>query len=709
MVDSRLSMAGLDWLSDRQGAVASQFSVGDSSAGRPAPAILGQPSSAAVAGVPQGTGMQTLLEIAPEKQEPATLQVHGAHEAARGGDGGDPKKTSVELPPESPWPTEPGAPPAPPKMDASLCMRLYLEKRWRELTDIFRQILIYFDKNTYAETFPLAQSYINRFVETVLYFMTKPDYIVPDDMAPMMVSLQHILANVVAMSPYKTTDISLETILKQQGNFVKLLLLYSPRNTIHIPVKLLFDANAFLASLWYLMYPITLAGMSNETADKNMRRHWLDLDARLQVTDERIAPTYFSCTNVDPERDKIIKAKLNEGIQKQLGQVRLTKKPNRKSIAILTSKWFDGSAVYRSSYPLIETLKERYTLTLVHLGSPINCLETSLFDEVRYVRLNRGQIDVRPLQENDFQLAYFPDIGMSSESIWLSNMRVAPIQVVSYGHPVSTFGSHIDYFLGGIETELPERAKEHYSERLVLIPGLGAHPVFPKYTLRHPQRNDDIIRINCSWGCAKINYPMLKNLKEIQKWSSKPVHIQFFPAWGVGRYNALIPLLRDLGNMFGNTAVLFSNREYDQYMADMERADFSLDSWPFGGYNTIVDSLFLRKPIVTYEGTRFYNRAASALLRRLGLEELVAHNDEEYVQKAIRLVEDVPYRQQLSEYLRGVDLRTKFFDTEEPRYMRMAIDHLIDNHENLSRDHSREPIFIGPAAGLAAELTAARC
>jgi hypothetical protein len=40
-----------------------------------------------------------------------------------------------------------------------------------------------------------------------------------------------------------------------------------------------------------------------------------------------------------------------------------------------------------------------------------------------------------------------------------------------YGHPVSTFGGEIDYFIGSAAAELPERATQFYSERLVLMPG----------------------------------------------------------------------------------------------------------------------------------------------------------------------------------------------------------------------------------------------
>jgi predicted O-linked N-acetylglucosamine transferase (SPINDLY family) len=136
------------------------------------------------------------------------------------------------------------------------------------------------------------------------------------------------------------------------------------------------------------------------------------------------------------------------------------------------------------------------------------------------------------------------------------------------------------------------------------------------------------------------------------------------------------------------------NRPYEDFMLAMEDGDFSLDSHPFGGYNMVIDSVFLGKPMVTFEGTRIYNRCSSALMRKIGMEELIAHNEEEYVAKALRLVEDDDYRQSLSQRLCETDLRKTVFDTDEPQYFRKAVDYLIANHAALQRDGSRTPIFI---------------
>ncbi len=42
---------------------------------------------------------------------------------------------------------------------------------------------------------------------------------------------------------------------------------------------------------------------------------------------------------------------------------------------------------------------------------------------------------------------------MHPADVVFSNLRVAPVQVTSYGHSSSTHGSKIDYFIGGADVE----------------------------------------------------------------------------------------------------------------------------------------------------------------------------------------------------------------------------------------------------------------
>ena len=169
-------------------------------------------------------------------------------------------------------------------------------------------------------------------------------------------------------------------------------------------------------------------------------------------------------------------------------------------------------------------LKDDYELTLIHIGDRQIEIDTQYFHEVKYLKSENNQWDLSFIQDNEFMAIYYPDIGMLPESIVLSNMRIAPIQICGLGHPVSTFGSEIDYFISGAEPEILRNPEVNYSERLVLLNGLGAVNNYPNY---QPQTNlviqdhnnfdaDQRFIINCPWYAQKVNYPLLLLLKKIK-------------------------------------------------------------------------------------------------------------------------------------------------------------------------------------------------
>ena len=85
--------------------------------------------------------------------------------------------------------------------------------------------------------------------------------------------------------------------------------------------------------------------------------------------------------------------------------------------------------------------------------------------------MNRDASDIQHLLRNDYDLAFFPDCGMTWWSLLLANVRFAPVQFCGYSHPSSTHGaSAIDWWLAGSGVERLAGHRERYSERLATPP-----------------------------------------------------------------------------------------------------------------------------------------------------------------------------------------------------------------------------------------------
>lgn len=90
----------------------------------------------------------------------------------------------------------------------------------------------------------------------------------------------------------------------------------------------------------------------------------------------------------------------------------------------------------------------------------------------------------------------------------------------------------------------------------------------------------------------------------------------------------------------------------DNYLHTYHHIDIGLDTFPYNGHTTSLDSLWMGVPIVTRVGQTAVGRGGLSQLFNLGLDELVAHTDDEFVRIAVQLATDLPRLAQLRQSLR---------------------------------------------------------
>jgi predicted O-linked N-acetylglucosamine transferase (SPINDLY family) len=90
------------------------------------------------------------------------------------------------------------------------------------------------------------------------------------------------------------------------------------------------------------------------------------------------------------------------------------------------------------------------------------------------------------------------------------------------------------------------------------------------------------------------------------------------------------------------------------YLERFARIDIGLDSWPFNGATTTLDSTWMGVPVVTLTGSSALQRAGACVASNLGLPALIAHREDEFVERAVELARDLP---RLSDLRLGLRLR----------------------------------------------------
>ena len=126
----------------------------------------------------------------------------------------------------------------------------------------------------------------------------------------------------------------------------------------------------------------------------------------------------------------------------------------------------------------------------------------------------------------------------------------------------------------------------------------------------------------------------------------------------------------------------------------MDEGAFAIDSYPFGGFNTIIDSLWIGKPVVALQGKRSFARFATAVLRKIGLGELAATTDDEFVAITLKLIHDNDYRVRVTNQVLDTDLDAKLCEPYECQGFKRVVDYLLENHDRLKEEGSREPLRV---------------
>lgn len=578
-------------------------------------------------------------------------------------------------------------------------LELFVCKDFEAMTEAYVEVLEHFDATHYIEITSEVRLAVGMFLKSFFCVLCDESYLLPKERVHRLIQLNPIVSMLTALSPFETTDAFLALLLKQKNNFVKLLLLVNARNRTPLRIETLVGINPHLGSMWYGVYFFSTYSRSIRLIHENALRHVRTVPGNLKYISGLSLEAAFAASYIDEINDRPLKERLNRNIQEQLASIKIVNQPNRRKIAIVSQCWVPTSSVYKILRHFVHALKPRYHLTLLELGEKVESVDRSIFDQVLNLSGMDGSLDVHAIVKNDFQLAFFPDVGMSDASMILSNLRICPIQCVSYGHSVSTWGSKIDYWIGGREAEPEPDPGANYSERLILLPGTGGPPVIPEYSLRYPARRTDRIVINCPWGAYKLNAEIMEDILAIRSQAKAEGHqllFRFFPGSASKRHNNFLLLKHDLNQIFGNSleVEVVPDRNYHDYMSTMEEGHLMLDSYPFGGCNSIMDALWLRQPLVTRYGSEWNNRYGMALLRRFGLMELAVSSREDYRNLAVRMIADTGYRESLADKIAKLDLVGGSWDKTDVDAFRRAIDYLIENHGRLSRDNERTPIRI---------------
>lgn len=270
---------------------------------------------------------------------------------------------------------------------------------------------------------------------------------------------------------------------------------------------------------------------------------------------------------------------------------------------------------------------------------------------------------VESISEIAPDVIFYPEIGMDRVVTYLAAQRLAPLQMVGWGHPITSGLPTQDVFLSGDFLE-KDGAESHYSENLVRLPGVGccteplvaegadqgfldehleslSRPIFviaQQHFKLDPEDDDLYVEIVKKVGrCTLL---LLEPKKQVYSFSLlKDRLLGAFTSNGLdpSRYIKVIPWM-----------------DRTQFYSLLDNVDIYLDCPSFSGYTTAWQAAHRGLPIVTLEGEFMRQRLAAGLLRQIGQTDTIAQDRQAYVEIAASLAEEAQNRGRYAERRAGL-------------------------------------------------------
>ena len=234
--------------------------------------------------------------------------------------------------------------------------------------------------------------------------------------------------------------------------------------------------------------------------------------------------------------------------------------------------------------------------------------------------------------------------------------KPAPVQVTWLGWDASGSPS-IDYFIADPYV-LPDCAQDYYREKIWRLPQtyLGVEgfevgiPTLRRADLDIPA--DAIVYFSSQIGykrhpeCVRAQMEIIKavpNSYFLIKGKSDAATIQNFFA----------KLAAEVGISMDRLRFLPQAADEPTHRANLAIADIVLDTFPYNGATTTLETLWMGIPMVTQVGQQFAARNSYTFMLNAGIEEGIAWSQEEYIEWGVKLGLDRDLRDKIAGKLRS--------------------------------------------------------
>ena len=532
----------------------------------------------------------------------------------------------------------------------------------------------------------LVQDKIKHFCTRVAVAMSElfsdPQLDISEGGAQRFFTLQRWINMIFASSPFVNADHVLQAYNRNpdktnlsdfhldntRSSLIKFCIFYLPESNVNVNLDALWNLDPELcASLCFALQSPRFIGTEQSFSKRGTLLQWFPeklatIENLNNVPSAISHDVYMHCSYDIAENKHWVKKALNQVIRRHLLQggwidrdvTKLGERDGKPVMVVLLEHFHSSHSIYRTHSTSMIAARERFHLIGVG-NEAVDAAGQAVFDEFHLLKGDNifGKLnELKDIcEKNGAAVLYMPSIGMDLTTIFTSNTRLAPVQVIALGHPATTHSDFIEYVI--VEDDYVGSEK-CFSEQLLRLPK-DALPYVPsalapqsvEYRLRE---NPEVVNIGVASTTMKLNPYFLSALRAIRDRANVKVHFHFALGQSMGVTHPYIE--RFIKSYLGSDATAHPHTPYDQYLRILHNCDMMVNPFPFGNTNGIIDMVTLGLVGICKTGAEVHEHIDEGLFKRLGLPEwLIANTVDEYIERAIRLAENHQERLELRRHI----------------------------------------------------------
>jgi protein O-GlcNAc transferase len=250
-----------------------------------------------------------------------------------------------------------------------------------------------------------------------------------------------------------------------------------------------------------------------------------------------------------------------------------------------------------------------------------------------------------------------------SNRVSLFKNRMAPKQISWLGYCNTSGLENMDYLIAD-KNLIYDEEKNYYSEKIIYMPNIwNCHSGLN--SIRSFSDPPCLKEKNITFGSFN-NFNKI-NDQVISVWSQILLKVKNSKLILKSSLKMDKSFLKKEFEKYGviDSIKFLEKRKLESHYNLYKNIDIALDTFPYNGVTTTFEALAMGVPVITMKGYNFNSRCGESIIKNLGVEDLIANNEDDYILKAQKIANDKDKLLELRKNIFKISHETPLFDTKQ--------------------------------------------